>query len=91
MRQGVYAPNVDWTGKMQKYRIHKWLNLKTMKENFGIQVKLGKTWYHVCQNDAVLVFDSEEKADFWITIDDKSNLRYIELHRGKFTEYKKAA
>ena len=46
-----------------KFRIHKWLDLETMKEKFGIQCKISKEkWAHCVENGKALLFEDEKSC-----------------------------
>lgn len=49
--------------KSKKYRLHTWLNTKTMLPEYGIQGKIDKTWFNCSENNKPLIFPYIEEAN----------------------------
>lgn len=46
-----------------KYRVHKWLDTKTLKTKYGLQGHTGsRRWLHVAEDGVPLFYDTEIEA-----------------------------
>lgn len=46
-----------------KTRLHEWLDLKTMRPRFGVQVCCNRQWRHVAENGKPCVYETEAEAE----------------------------
>lgn len=47
----------------RKVRLHEWLNIQTLKVEYGLQILVGKKWHHVAENGVGCIFRNRARAE----------------------------
>lgn len=60
---GIRFVNESVARRLEKHRVHQWMDTNTLEPKFGVQTKVGeRIWAHVTRDSSPILFNAREDA-----------------------------